>query len=413
MVVSDGEKHAKSGLKSIDQCHLLLNSLSTEVRQSSLDLLRRYARSIDPEERSSLRKSLNERKSGLADHFDQAAGHLSESKRLAPTEPQAFLLTRKSAIHCHGNQKSETTEPSRSAPSRRWLECEITALLSPPPASRLWGKHADPTASLRPEAVMQGNVDNCYFLSTLASLASAKPNLLREMIAENAGSGTYTVCFPGAKDKKVTVEAPTERELERYAKSTEWGVWPAVLEKALGKFLKDNKDECLKLLGHELAIKNTSDLAQYTDGGGKAAMMLQLLTGQPASGIEIHRRRDPEPSHDLLKLAFHSGGPLQPVVATISESNAQAVKSGLTPRHAYSVLAYDPESKIITLRDPYGKAMQNSAGLAIETNKGVFRMRLDDFVQLFDELCCSNTSAPAQRGMIMMPRKLSIYKPAK
>lgn len=316
-------------------------------------------------------------------------------------------------MQCHEYRRFEPPEPFRPKTSKRPVESEIASPKESPPASRLWGGKANPFDSIQPQAVVQGSLDNCYLLSALASLARTRPELLKEMISENTGGQSFTICFPGAKDRKVTVEAPTERELAKYTKSTEFGIWPAILEKALGKYLKENKAECLKLLGHELANSNSADLAQHTDGGGRAAMMLQLLTGNPTSGVEIHRRRDPEPSHDLLKSAFHTSDRRLPVVAVIAENNADALKAGLTPKHAYSVLAYDPDTRILTLRDPYGKAMQNSEGLAIETNNGVFRMRLDHFIHLFDELSCGGSESSGTRGFMIIPKHFRTDKQVK
>ncbi len=51
---------------------------------------------------------------------------------------------------------------------------------------------------IKPEAVRQGALGNCYFHSVVAALAQADPQKIEKMIQENA-DGTYTVQFADGK----------------------------------------------------------------------------------------------------------------------------------------------------------------------------------------------------------------------
>src|SRR6185436_1826409 len=93
-----------------------------------------------------------------------------------------------------------------------------------------------PVDSIRVEAVRQGIVGDCFFLAALASLAVACPELIPKMIAA-LPDGMFKVNFPGDRELDIIVEAPTTVELALYAKSSQFGIWPAVLEKAYGKYL--------------------------------------------------------------------------------------------------------------------------------------------------------------------------------
>jgi hypothetical protein len=369
--------------------------LSPEKRREATNLLRRYASSNDDDEKIALRLLLDGAAPGLASHFDRARSHYQEAVVSTPAERLPQIIRRQSAIQCH--ESTTGRKQPESSLSTKWLDSEIKALVRP--ASQLWGSKDQPIDSIRPHAVIQGSAQDCFILAPLASIAAARPELIRDMITDNK-DGSFTVTFPGARDRKVTVAAPSADDLSKYSRATELGSWVPVIEKAMAKYLKDNEQERTRIIGREVSTAQAADLSQLCEKGGKAAMVLQLLTGSPASGVEIHKRRDTQPSHEALVSAFAADKQNQPVVASIGNSNERVLKAGLTPNHAYSVLAYDPDAKIVTLRDPYGKAMPNSEGLAITTQNGCFRMRLEDFVQHFDELCLGNQSRASGGAII-------------
>src|SRR5262249_28812147 len=94
---------------------------------------------------------------------------------------------------------------------------------------------ANPLDSIRPEAIHQGSIGDCYFLSAMASMANdpVGRQQLHDMIHDN-GNGTYTVTFPGAPDEPVTVSAPADAETALFAQGNKLGTWPAILERAYG-----------------------------------------------------------------------------------------------------------------------------------------------------------------------------------
>src|SRR5262249_52466936 len=119
----------------------------------------------------------------------------------------------------------------------------LGACLSVMKANRkLFGSAVDPLKNIAPEGVIQGGIGDCYFLAEIASLASspAGKQAIVDMIKVN-DDGTYTVTFPGDPKNPITVSAPTDAELGRYAKGNFRGIWPAVLEKAYGKYSDPDK----------------------------------------------------------------------------------------------------------------------------------------------------------------------------
>ncbi|MBX9724627.1 MAG: hypothetical protein K2X81_24695, partial [Candidatus Obscuribacterales bacterium] len=75
----------------------------------------------------------------------------------------------------------------------------------------LYANVDEPLKSITPEAIHQGYIGDCVFEAVLSSMAQSRPALIKEMIKDN-DDGTYTVTFPGASDKPVTVSAPTVAE---------------------------------------------------------------------------------------------------------------------------------------------------------------------------------------------------------
>lgn len=129
-----------------------------------------------------------------------------------------------------------------------------------------------------PEAVKQGDgVGDCYFMSAVAAVAGQRPQDIQNMIKEN-DNGTLTVTFPGAKDEPITIERPTSAEMGLYAKGTEHGIWPAVLEKAFGQYTEQH---FWRRNVREIAGGNT---VQESANGGESQFSLgnglQLMTGR-------------------------------------------------------------------------------------------------------------------------------------
>lgn len=299
-----------------------------------------------------------------------------------------------STIHCHQRQPTAdfTLNDIWRMPERRAGRNDFlfdTQLCS---SSSLYGRFANPLEAIKPEAVLQGDIDDCYFLSSVAAVACGNPDVIRNMVAENA-DGSYTVTFPGARDKPVRVDRASIRSADRSTRTSEHGIWPLVLEAAFGKYLSENPREEERILGRQTSVRRLPSFVEYTGGGGRASLVLQLLTGNQVSGIEMHQRRDVELAREALRSAF-SANLSQALVATISNDNQSALAAGLTPRHAYAVVGFDPTNDIVILRDPYGRAKPNQDGKCIETNRGVFRMPVSEFVRNFDELAIG---MPGQR----------------
>jgi len=183
-----------------------------------------------------------------------------------------------------------------------------------------------------PSDVHQGQIGDCYLMSTLASLASTNPDLLARAITEN-GDGTYTVTFHvGNTTQAVTVSAdfPVRDGAPVFAALGDpsppfrlFGVvavpftdghnlelWPPLFEKAYAKLMGSYNrvgnggypNEPFKALtGEESQNYDRSDLTfddvcSWMDGGD-AVVVASLLDAEEA-------KRDPMYQDGRL-VAFH------------------------------------------------------------------------------------------------------------
>jgi hypothetical protein len=82
--------------------------------------------------------------------------------------------------------------------------------------------------------VRQGQLGDCWWMSTIASVAHNDPDRIESLITDNR-DGTYTVHFPDGDvtvDDEFTVDASGR---PRYAQLESGALWPLVLEKAMAE----------------------------------------------------------------------------------------------------------------------------------------------------------------------------------
>ncbi|MGD9682929.1 MAG: C2 family cysteine protease [Candidatus Obscuribacterales bacterium] len=196
------------------------------------------------------------------------------------------------------------------------------------------GKGGNPLESIRPEAVEQGNVGDCFFMSATLSLASKNPQAIKDMIREN-NDGTYTVTFPGAPDRPITIDKPTPAETAIYGASTEHGIWPAVLEKAFGEYRhRYEYQRSFTYLNRADGSIARPELPQDFAGGLGAdnSMGIEAVTGKPVSEVELG-----------------SGG-CPDTIRRIAQGHEPATL--VNGRHEYGVIGYDKASDSLLIKDP-------------------------------------------------------------
>jgi hypothetical protein len=237
----------------------------------------------------------------------------------------------------------------------------------------LFADKNNPLKSINPEAISQGSIGDCYFVSSLASLAKSNPQAIKDAIKDN-GNGTYTVTFPGAKDEPITINAPTEAEQATYNQASEHGTWASVMEKAYGKYCQEH--------WYRRGPFQSAGLtpAEGAEGGGITSRAMNLLTNNSIDTDELFLTRQSTVARKLEE-AFKNN---KSVAAGITKGIfAESTKDNFYMGHAYSVTNFVPDGKgggQITIRNPWGQ----DAGK--ESTRGTITMPLDKFMKNFSDI---------------------------
>jgi hypothetical protein len=214
--------------------------------------------------------------------------------------------------------------------------------------------------------VDQGKYNDCVFEASTAAVATTARGQLAisQAIVQNS-DGSFTVTFPGAPQRPIKV-TQTDLKTTRVHDSA---TWADVLEAAL--IISDPN------------FANGShpppDATGAADGSRPtpAQYALHLLTGSPAS-------KDVASSSKIGGKTAQALGNGQPVVAFCANNDEGALVSG----HEWTVIACDPQSNQITLRNPWGNfktAGTSKAGVAYDGNAEV-TMTLQLFGQFYKEV---------------------------
>ena len=214
-------------------------------------------------------------------------------------------------------------------------DCVKNGLKYQPVSGTLFG----PGNSVSPADIAQGEIGDCYLMSSLAEIAQNDPAVIRNMIQQNK-DGTYTVTFqrprpslafwePDFTPVKVTVDGnfPETKNGPAYAQEGQGAVlWPMVLEKAYASF--------------------QGSYGQIGEGG-QASTAMEAITGR-------HSAEYNPSSASLNALASLEAHGQAVVVGTKSDYTDPLGKKILVPSHAYWVKSVDQAQGTVTLGNPWG-----------------------------------------------------------
>jgi Ca2+-binding EF-hand superfamily protein len=271
----------------------------------------------------------------------------------------------------------------------------------------LYADASNPLRCIQLEAIKQGKVGDCVFLSALASLIVVRPQLIVDIIKDN-GNGTFTVTFPGAQDQPVILEAPTMAELAVFLRGSEFGIWAPILEKAYGFYVgRTNKSSAI------IATENSNRAEENLK-------CFRILTGREGRweftkdffniGFGMCKRSVSETDcRNLLQNCFIEKRAL--VAGAFTGADADGDTPVIVPGHAYSIIGWDKNKDEVEVRNPWGiiprdrstraDIMFLQAGRRIddEGTNGIFRLPLSKFYNGFDCIYIENAS-PDRRATL-------------
>jgi len=210
---------------------------------------------------------------------------------------------------------------------------------------------------------LQGQVGDCYFVSSLSAVAQAHPEILEKNMKTNR-DGTYTVTFyqrpdmtKPAKPVQITVDGdfPTKGGRLEYISAREnRELWPLVYEKAYAQW------------------KGSYDGIE----AGMGSMALEALTGAKPSYFPITSDADPAKVFQQVKDACAGKG----CVVALSQPVGCDVK-GMVDDHAYTLLGTVEKDgqKLVKVRNPWGEHEVGNDG----KDDGVFTLPVEQFVKAF------------------------------
>jgi hypothetical protein len=206
----------------------------------------------------------------------------------------------------------------------------------------LYGNRTLPAAvlaTISPEAIRQGSLQDCWFLSTLAVVAKDYPFLIPAMITVNQ-DGQYAVHFPGEPARTVhMVRLSDLDEGRRTARTTSYGRWPEVLERAAQQVFPREMQE-----------------------GGSLSVALKLLTGINAKvwALTPAPGRPSLTARGLAEVVVKALDTNEPILISTNPASAGSHQPGpFEPSHAYSIVGYKPanaqQGSRIIIRNPWGR----------------------------------------------------------
>lgn len=197
-----------------------------------------------------------------------------------------------------------------------------------------------------PSDISQGQLGDCYFMSSLAAIAHTHPDVLAKNIKKN-DDGTYTVTFfdrglfgTSKVEVKVTADFPKKDGRWVFAqpgdkKGDQLELWPMLYEKAYAQWKGGGSYKKIE--------------------GGVAADAMSEITGESGDWTRT-KGVVWDMSFDTVADYADKGYPL--VASSLSDSDGkkkQLYKDGtLVTGHAYWIEKVDRDAKTVTVRNPWG-----------------------------------------------------------
>ena len=257
----------------------------------------------------------------------------------------------------------------------------------------LYADSSQPLKSVKVEAIKQGAVGDCLFLSALASVITVRPDLLVNCISENEND-TYTVTFAGADDVPIAVGAPTSSELALYAKGSAYGIWAPLMEKAYGMLVAKRRNLHNVIPAENTATReNMKSLDILT--GNKSRWEYTQDSFSRALG-SCSRTIGENELRTLLSTCFRRK--LAIIAASLKPCEPENGEPLIVGMHAYSIIGWNAQRDEVLVRNPWGIVPLNASHMDLfrfefgtklqdDGTEGIFKLPLVSFYNKFEALC--------------------------
>ncbi|MCE7973368.1 MAG: hypothetical protein DYG92_03440 [Leptolyngbya sp. PLA1] len=298
----------------------------------------------------------------------------------------------------------EVTAPTTGAPALRTPNFQSSFASS---VRRIRSTKRDLFADETPDLdrCRQGPLGNCYFVAAIGAAVHRDPGSVTSMITPQA-DGSYLVRF--ATSEAVAVPPLTDAELALSGTTGDEGLWLPVLEKALGLLRIDANPERYTTRTATDAIAN----------GGSTSTIIRMLTNHQTARITLKRRprsTDKGPDGKPIELPPVPAGDPADLARKVRADVADAIREqrlvacstgveklppGISPKHAYAIIAMSQEDDTLTLWNPHGNTVrprgEPGPTNGYHTRAGVFTVPISEFVTIFSGVVIE-TDTPAPR----------------
>lgn len=231
---------------------------------------------------------------------------------------------------------------------------------------------------LNADDVQQGELGDCFLLSSVISVAHVNPASVQDAIKDN-GDGTYTVrFFAKTKDGPLATFITVDGQL----------AWNSETNEQQYASSRDPKELWVGLV--EKAYATWKGSYQALADGGLAEEPLYALTGQDSEWVE---KLQAVPAQELWERLRAATEDRRPMVSGTFDKSAKKKspsrdyeKLGLQDGHAYALLeAFEQGGKrFVRLRDPWGNKEYGKGADGKED--GNFVIPFDEWLRTFEDL---------------------------
>lgn len=229
----------------------------------------------------------------------------------------------------------------------------------------------------RLDAIKQGDVGDCFFMSMFGAMVFMQPEKVCRMI-EKLDGRKYAVHFDGVP-RPVVIGAPTDAEIALNTTAERNGLWLTVIEKAYAARVNRTQPRPKRERSPTDAIE-----------GGFAQDAIAILTG--------HSCREVLPRKPTFRSELEAAVAGRCLIYAAIRPRRDV--PGLYHGHQYAVLAFDPRTEMVTVFDPLGEDFtpkgKPGPRNGFEAKAGVLTLSLKDYIEVFGGIGYEDKNSKAE-----------------
>lgn len=192
---------------------------------------------------------------------------------------------------------------------------------------KLYADEANPLTSIVADAINNCHEANQCFMSVLTAAIVINPEVVLRSI-RRSDNGAFVVTFWGDCDTPMRVLVPAQREIHEYGLASKYGVWALVLARAFAQYLEHRQKLNQPITSvHEVA---------------------ELILGKKVECLPLKEQC----TNELSKLIDRLWAKDQMMVLCRFPALDSDVSASRVLKHTSAVTGWDPQSGVITCKDP-------------------------------------------------------------